>query len=949
MTPGKRVAEPPQNSYQPRDTSQLSRQATTGKMRKGKQSKKAMADREEHQREEIRFNLAYSFRDTRSGASARRRQAGGREDGDASDYPPPPAYEVATSPALSSLASSALASSTFVARVHMHSEHPSFENRTSSSGSTQPAATHGNVIPHADAVTSALQATPGTTPTLSPLTIPVPMPSPRPTGSCTFPMPVQQRALLDDDESSSVEFVDIDPPQRWEMDRQRGVPLQERATRHHQLIVEPHVSAGSQRSRLFSQAPKRSPTSQARFANSRLSLRIPEDQDPYSDDRTQAESIISSPITPKHKLPIQSFPLSPSRIFHRSQSPQPSSSVISLLRNPSPFFKSTPSLLNLSSPSTIHSGHGDHPLSRKLFQRKQKGREQLEDWEVLDRTESSHSSLEESPVRTRTPSLAPASSSAFVETWPYPNVFTEETQVSTANRHPYRPSAQTTPPAEERPQRPASPPFVNRHVRRRTSSSMRSDHTCPSSAPVSPISSYSASLFSSSSLSLATVGRTLPSFSQQDLAICEEPERSRSPTRGIALRDSPSLSTLSLSQPSVGKALTSFSQMDLANHQAQHEHVRSHSTPRAVTPLELPKTPRTQARVSPVSASEVTYVDYNVTPPTPTSPAPNNNCLPTRSATERVSRRRTTARREEILVHRGRSLSRDLEMRSAPAYSMIFPSGPPTPPPESHTPPFKSHTPPPESHTPPLEEDEEDEESHTPPYSPTPTTPRRHYAGRPLPQTPLASPSLTWLVGRTPGPPTSAPSTVLYHPRAIPQSPHVPEGLLIDLDDDSLDEGSTSIGSHTPPIHSRTPPLPNRTPPLPDNTPMIPDRTPPARTPTPLPIDYLEDDIDSDSLTVGSSSPRGPLTPTSTISASSSCFSFSPSMRTITPPPPEFITDVVGSLEDDQAQDDDGSDYHDDVSIRDAQFTGPYLKSPTCAGASPHLRFHRACHITWQS
>lgn len=825
----------------------------------------------------------------------------------------------------------------------MHSEHPSFANRTPSSGSTQPAATHDNVIPHADRVTSALPAPhviPGTAPTLSPLTIPVPMPSHRlpsatnpALGPCAFPMPVHQRALLDDDESSSIELVDIDPPQRWEMDRQRGIPLEERATRHHQLIAEPHVPAGPQRSRLFSQAPKRSPTSQSRFANSRLSLRIPEDQDPYSDDRTLAESVISSPATPKHKLPIPSLPLSPSRIFHRSQSPQPSSSVISLLRNPSPFFKSTPSLLNLSSPSH-HSGHGDHHLSRKLFHRKQKERassEHLEDWEVLDRTESSHSSLEESPVRPRPPSPAHASSSGFVETWPYPNVFTEDMHVSTANRHQHRPSMQTMPPAEERPQRPASPPFVNRHVRKRTSSSLRSDHTSPSSAPVSPMSSYSASLFSSSSLSLATVGRTLPSFSQQDLGVCEEPVRSHPPTRGITLRDSPSLSTLSLSQPSVGKALTSFSQMDLTSHRTQHDHVRSHSTPRVVTSLELPKAMRTQTRVSPVS--EVTYIEYNATPDPPSTPA-HNNSLPTRSATERVSRRRTTARREEILVHRGRSLSRDLGMRSAPAYSTIFPSGPPTPPPGSNTPPpEKSHTPPPE-------------ESHTPPYSPTPTSPRRHYAGRPLPQTPLTSPSLTWLVGRAPGPQTSAPCTILHQPKAIPKSPPVPEGLLIDLYDDSLDQGSPSDGSHTPPIHTRTPPLPNRTPPLPDNTPMIPDRTPAAHTPPPLPIDYLEDDIDSDSLTVCSSSPRGPLTPTSAVLPSSSGFCISPSMRTVTPPTREYTNGIVGSLEDDFAED-DGSDY--DVSIQDAEFSGPYLKSSACAGPPPNIGFHRACNITWQS
>ncbi|KAG1788766.1 uncharacterized protein HD556DRAFT_1447611 [Suillus plorans] len=919
MTSSKRATKPAQvDPYQALNTAQPSRQATTGKIR-GKAKEPKKADRDERQREEIRFNLGYSFRDTRSGASARRRQARVREDGDTSDYPPPPTYEVATSPTLSSLASSALASSTFVAGVHIHPEHLPVSNRTSSSGSTQPAATHDNIIMHTDSPISAVTATPLSmsipTPALSPLMMPLHVPSPTlahtpnlSSGSCAFPVPVHQKALLDDDESS-IELVDVDPPQRWEMDRQRGVPLEERVTRHHQRSVESHVPAVPQRTRLFSQAPKRSPTSQSRFANSRLSLRIPEDQDPYPDDRSvQAASDASSPVTPKHKLPLPSLPLSPSRIFHRSQSPQPSSSVISLLRNPNPFFKSTPSLLNLSSPSALH-GHGDHHFSRKLFHRKQKERaaESLEDWEVLDRTDSSHSSLEDSPAHPSPPSPAPAPrSGGFAETWSYPDVFTEDTRNSNTNRHPYCSSIRTILPAEDRPQRPASPPFVNRHVRRRTNSSLRSDHTCASSAPVSPISSSSASLFSSSSLSLATVGRTLPSFSQQDLGVCDELERSRHPARGITLRDSPTLSSLSLSQPSVGRALTSFSQMNLGTHQVQHEHVRSHSTPRAVVQPELPKTTRTHTRASPTSASEVTYIDYNVVPGTPT-PAPNNS-LPTRSATERVTRRRTPARREEILIHRGRSLSRELEMRSAPAYSAIFPSGPPTPPPESHT----------------------------PPYSPAPASPRRHYAGRPLPQTPSTSPSLTWLVGRTPDEKTPT-VPVLHHPRAISKNLHVPEGLLIDLDDDSLDPISPSSSSYTPPLPAHTPPLPNRTPPLPDSTPMIPDRTPPARTPPPLPIDYLEDDIDSDSVTVGSSSPRGPLTPTSTTL---------PSSFTVTTPASEYITGLVGSLGDDHPRD-DGSNY--DVSIRDAQFSGPYLKSPTCAGPPPHRRFYRSCHIASQS
>ncbi|KAG1748388.1 uncharacterized protein EDB91DRAFT_1113740, partial [Suillus paluster] len=241
----------------------------------------------------------------------------------------------------------------------------------------------------------------------------------------------------------------------------------------------PSADAGIACSSRFSQAPKRSPTSQSRFANSRLSLRIPEDQDPYSDDRGVQGVSDTSPVTPKHKLPRPHIPLPPSRIFHKSQSPQPLSSVNPLLRNPSPFFKSTPSLLNLSSPPALHSGHGVHHFSRKLFHRKQKERastEPLEDWEVLVRTDSSHSSLDVSPAHHSPPSPIPTSSSGLAETCRYLDVFTEDTRISTVNRHPYRPSVRTVPPAEERPQHPAPPPFVNRHVRWRTSSNLRGGH-----------------------------------------------------------------------------------------------------------------------------------------------------------------------------------------------------------------------------------------------------------------------------------------------------------------------------------------------------------------------------------------------------------------------------------------------------------------------------------------
>lgn len=81
MTSSKRATKPAQvDLHQPLDTAQPSRQATTGKIR-GKAKEPKKTDRDERQREEIRFNLGYSFRDTRSGASARRRQARVREDG----------------------------------------------------------------------------------------------------------------------------------------------------------------------------------------------------------------------------------------------------------------------------------------------------------------------------------------------------------------------------------------------------------------------------------------------------------------------------------------------------------------------------------------------------------------------------------------------------------------------------------------------------------------------------------------------------------------------------------------------------------------------------------------------------------------------------------------------------------------------------------------------------
>lgn len=664
--------------------------------------------------------------------------------------------------------------------------------------------------------------------------------------SDTFSIDTASHSLLqpprEAEDRSSIELVDLEPCERWELDRMRGLPLDERVKRHKFRTGTTPPSAP--RARLASQPTvSRGPGSQARFLASQLSLRIPESCDRYEDDQNQDNnSDLSTPPTPKHHR-MRSIPGSPSRFFHaRSHSPQPTSSVISLLRNPSPFFKNTPSLK--STPSLLNlspSHHGTpHRTRTKLFRRKSKERassEPLDDWEVLERTGSGASSIDDS-LPSPSPPVTPQNTVARQ----LPKSTTADVFVTTPTKLPADRSRKVN--TVQIPQavgaqvhRPASPPFVARHVRRHTTSS-RGSQMSTSSAPVSPISVTSTSTFNSSTISL----------SQNTIASEDVPAAIQAlADRGVA------------SEPP--RAVGS----------------------RAYEASLTSRTPRVSSPAPPAPA-------YDHDPDLPIVPNPALGSLPTRSATERIVRS-PDARDENHALVRGRSFSRDMGMRSAPAYSSIFPSGPPTPLPN-----MTQSLPPPT----------------------TQPSPRRHYPGRPLPATPPVSPSLTWILDKGVTH-VAPPSKAIVS--ATPSTPPIPEGLLIDLDDDSLD----TIAQ----------PVPNPITPLVD-------------------LIGLDDDNDGDNDNAsdsGTVSPPGPLTPTTSGYASASSLTlstaasrsveyFDTSMQTTPTSEVPDINGLVSSLGDQGMA--DGSNY--DVSSPIDDNLGSYnMNESSCLGASPH------CGSPWAS
>ncbi|KIK22062.1 hypothetical protein PISMIDRAFT_79873, partial [Pisolithus microcarpus 441] len=589
--------------------------------------------------------------------------------------------------------------------------------------------------------------------------------------------------LQTEEDGSSIELVDLEPAARWELERQRGVPVEERAKRHKQRMVSAVTpTTAPQRTRLFSQPTTRRPTAM-QFHTSQLSLQIPEDHDHYDDERVQDNSDVSSPPTPKNpKLPH--LPVSPSKFFHlRSQSPQPSSSVISLLRNPSPFFKSTPSLLSLPP-----SHHGSQ-RSRKLFHRKSKehpSNEQLGDWEVLERSDSNESFTNSSSMVQTSPSTL--QNSASQQSPPTSGGGNRR------NRHRYRSNGRAqktstiqmpdTSNSNDHP--PGSPPFVSRHVRRHTNS----NRSGQMSAPVSPTSVSSASTF--------------------DSAATTPPESA-----------------------SVADSEQSFPDLEY--------HSEPRSTPRHGTQVKrgYDRTPRISSPEPPPGV-----MMYEHDPELPIASC-GSGALPARAATERVVR--SPESRE---AQRGRSLSREMCLRSAPAYSMLFPSGPPFPLPGAQTPP---------------QECSPSRARASASVSSSPQTPRKHYPGRPLPATPPVSPSLTWILDGQPH--------VQLHPRAAnaslaPRTPPMPEGMS-----DVPTAVTTPCTPPMPGAFSCTPPIPEstfHTPPMPSsllNTPPVPegllidfsddDRSPDKQTQSPSDAPTEENDSASDGDTVS----PGPLTP----------------------------------------------------------------------------------------
>ncbi|KAG8216967.1 hypothetical protein J3R82DRAFT_7272 [Butyriboletus roseoflavus] len=781
MTSGKRPAEPAQAAFLTHSSTLNGRHSATpdGTLTPRTRKPKSKKKREARYEEEIQYNLSYDFR----GAGSRRQVQSSRMR-DETDFTPPPTYETAT------------AVSTLVSENFVHQGGP----------------------PHPGLVSPALTVA----------SLPMSTSHSHQAGSDrsdTFSIDTASLSLLQpphEEDGSSIELVDLEPSERWELDRVRGIPLDERVKRH-KMRTETTVPPGStlpHRTRLASQPTVcRHPGSQARFLASQLSLRIPESRDRYEDDRNQDNnSDLSTPPTPKHHR-MPSIPSSPSRFFHgRSQSPQPSSSVISLLRNPSPFFKSTPSLLNLSP-----SHHGTpHRARTKLFHRKSKERassEPLEDWEVLERT-GSGGSIDGSLPPPSPPATPQNTAVRQLPRSTAPDVFSAPPTKVPADRSRKVNTVQIPQTVGSDVHRPASPPFVARHVRRHTTSS-RGSQMSASSAPVSPISVSSTSTFSTSPNTIA--GEDVPAAIQ----ILSNREVTSEPPRAVGSRGyEPSLSS---------------------------------------------RTPRVS---SPAPAVPVYEHDPDLPIPNPAMAS-----LPTRSATERIVRP-PDARDENHALVRGRSLSRDMGLRSAPAYSSIFPSGPPTPLPN-----MTQSLPPPISQP----------------------SPRRHYPGRPLPATPPVSPSLTWILDK-------GVKHVSLHPKAMmvsaaPTTPPIPEGLLIDLDDDSLDAAPQ--------------PAPN---PI-----------------TPLCMDFLgldddngdDNDNASDSGTV---SPPGPLTPTTsgytsasslTLStAASSVEYFDTSMQTTPTSDVPDINGLVSSLGEQGMS--DGSNY--DALLLIADLLGPATPSPESDG-----------------
>ncbi|KAF8551598.1 hypothetical protein OG21DRAFT_1512576 [Imleria badia] len=341
-------------------------------------------------------------------------------------------------------------------------------------------------------------------------------------------------------------------------------------------------------------------------------------------------------------------------------------------------------------------------------------------------------------------------------------------------------------------------------------------------------------------------------------------------------------STISLSQtPIAGEDVPAAIQA-LANREVASEPPRAVGS-RAYEASLTSRTPRVSSPAPPVPA-------YEHDPDLPIVPNPALGSLPTRSATERIVRS-PDARDENHALVRGRSLSRDMGMRSAPAYSSIFPSGPPP------LPNMTQSLPPPTSQP----------------------SPRRHYPGRPLPATPPVSPSLTWILDK-------GITQVVHHPKAIvsatPSTPPIPEGLLIDLDDDSLD----TVPQHAPnPI-----------------TPLVDI----------LGLDDDNGDDNDNASDSGTVSPPGPLTPTTSGYASASSLTlstaasrsveyFDTSMQTT--PTSEVVPDINGLVSSlgDQGMS-DGSDY--DVSSPIDDDLGSYdVNESSCLGAPSY------CGPPWAS
>lgn len=273
-------------------------------------------------------------------------------------------------------------------------------------------------LPTADSSSSANR--PGRPPVLPPSSLPESAPEhdhvesaqdlPSPVLS-NFSMGEEDSGLSPDTESDtdSIEFLTLDPPQRWEAERQLGLSLEERAAREFErlriaesttTLALPHITRSQASS---SPTPPSSPTSHLRRCSHCGSAR-PSNCDDEAHDALEADEEVTEIVEPPRFRRLKFLGKKHIKINNGCSSPSVPSSPISptsISRMPSAWASnltlSLSGALSPHRPNTLSRSPGKRENTgiRKLFGAKGKDRpptppdligEPLESWEVVDST-----------------------------------------------------------------------------------------------------------------------------------------------------------------------------------------------------------------------------------------------------------------------------------------------------------------------------------------------------------------------------------------------------------------------------------------------------------------------------------------------------------------------------------------------------------------------------------